>query len=114
MVYLIFVVLAILQALIMRRLPKIWTIGKYKFYPTPCYSAWGIGWVITGVALMELITWGQWRLFFIIFTLCFPFIFWGMQGKTENENNSDLDNLIRLQEALHQITAGLNKIIWKF
>ena len=111
MFYIIFFLLSILQALIMRRLPQMWTIKSWTFSPTPCYASWGIGWLLVGAAVDGIINWWQLAQIWFAFTLCFFPIFWGMQPP-HKANGTDQHYIDNIAKNLKRLENQLIGIIW--
>lgn len=86
MIYFTFFVLAIMQALIMRTLPKMWRVpwNKQKSYdPGPFYAAWGIFWLNTILLWLGIIPLTAYLIMAGCFAAAFIPIFWGFQHPTQ-------------------------------
>jgi hypothetical protein len=83
--------LAIIFGLFIILLPPIWKIRQIEIVVWPLYSAWGIGWVITGLWALFSWDWRQWLILTIVFHSCFPIILVSAQ---ENHNLKRLKDFI--------------------
>jgi len=107
-IYLVFVLLAILMALIMRWLGNEWWIMGHRVVAWPFYAAWGVGWTITALYLSGDLSIAQWLKIWALFSVVFPFIVWGAQG---GRRASTEEQLRSIAEAVDRITNGLSKIV---
>ena len=86
--YPMFIGLAFVQALIMRRLGMVAKLpcSSHPIYLSACYPAWGIFWLVTILKVFNLLTY--WWLF-SLFAVCFPFIYWGYMPVKKRMSTSD-------------------------
>ncbi len=94
-----YILLGILFSVVIILLPAIWQLKvKDKLIEVvawPCYAAWGIGWVITGLWLVFGWPLEQYKIIFFTFHSVFPLIFTAAQFNHWLRKKENLDKLLK-------------------
>lgn len=99
-VTMIYIILGILFGVIIILLPTVWQFKiktkQIEIVAWPLYSAWGIGWVITGLWFIFQWPLEQYKIIFFTFHSVFPLIFIAAQFNHWLRQKSVINILLKL------------------